>query len=85
MILMVICPIDSERYGSKEIRSIFDEEERLAQMLAIEAAAAWAQAQLNILPKRAAEEINRKASLKYVRLERTKEIDEEIKGYKKSK
>jgi adenylosuccinate lyase len=76
--LMVICPIDSERYGSKEIRSIFDEEERLKQMLAIEAAVAWAQAQLNILPKSAAEEINRKASLKYVRLERTKEIDAEI-------
>ncbi|MEM2123065.1 MAG: adenylosuccinate lyase, partial [Candidatus Bathyarchaeia archaeon] len=50
---MVICPIDSGRYGSSAMRRIFDEESRLSKMLSVEAAVAWAQAELGEIPKEA--------------------------------
>lgn len=75
---MVICPIDSGRYGSSRMRHIFEEESRLAKMLSVEAAVAWAQAELGEIPKEAAEEIGRKANTRYVKLERCKEIDAQI-------
>ena len=39
---MPILPIDTGRYGSAEIRQVFDEEMRLQKMLDVEAALAWA-------------------------------------------
>ncbi|MGC8849474.1 MAG: lyase family protein, partial [Candidatus Bathyarchaeia archaeon] len=75
---MVVCPIDSGRYGSIEMRRVFDEESRLSKMLSVEAAVAWAQAELGEVPKEAAEEIARKADIRYVRLERCKELDAQI-------
>jgi adenylosuccinate lyase len=75
---MVICPIDSGRYGSPEMRRIFDEESRLSKMLSVEAAVAWAQAELGEIPREAAEEIGRKANTGYVKLERCKELDAQI-------
>ncbi len=75
---MVVCPIDSGRYGSSEMRGIFDEESRLLKMLSVEAAVALAQAKMGEIPSDAAEEINRKANLDYVKLERCKEIDAQI-------
>ncbi|MBS7644984.1 MAG: adenylosuccinate lyase [Candidatus Bathyarchaeia archaeon] len=75
---MVICPIDSGRYGSTEMRRIFEEESRLSRMLSVEAAVAWAQAELGEVPREAAEEIARKANTRYVKLERCKELDAQI-------
>ena len=76
---MTICPIDTGRYGRNEMCKIFSEENRLQKMLDVEAAVARAQAYLEIIPKEAAVEISTKASIRFVKLERCKEIESEIK------
>ncbi len=73
---MAVHPIDF-RYGSEEMKKVWEEETKLQKMLEVEAAIAKAQGELGIIPKEAAEEINRKASTKYVKLERAKEIERE--------
>ena len=75
---MPILPIDTGRYGSPEMRRIFDEENRLQKMLDVEAALAWAHSQAGNIPKEDAQKIVEKASTKYVKLERVKEIENEI-------
>lgn len=75
---MPILPIDTERYGSPEMRRIFDEENRLQKMLEVEAALAWAHSQVGNIPKEDAQKIVTKASTKYVKLKRVKEIENEI-------
>ena len=54
---MTILPIDSGRYGTKDMLNIFDEEQKIRQQLEIESAVATAQAKLNLIPSRAAEDI----------------------------
>jgi adenylosuccinate lyase len=56
---MPILPIDSGRYGSKEMRDIFEDERRLQYQLDFEAAVAQAQAELGIIPQPAADEITK--------------------------
>lgn len=75
---MPILPIDIGRYGSPEMRRIFDEENRLQRMLDVEAALAWAHGEVGNIPKKDAQTIIEKASTKYVKLERVKEIEDEI-------
>ncbi len=75
---MPILPIDTGRYGSPEMRRIFDEENRLQKMLDVEAALAWAHSQVGNIPKEDAQKIVEKASTKYVKLSRVKEIENEI-------
>jgi len=58
---MPILPIDSGRYGSKEIREIFEDERRLQYQLDFEATVAQVQAQLGIIPADAADEITKGA------------------------
>jgi adenylosuccinate lyase len=60
------------------MRQIFDEENRLQKMLDVEAALAWAHGQVGNIPKTDAQKIVEKASTKYVKLERVKEIENEI-------
>ncbi len=73
----MICPLDF-RYGRNEIKKIFSEENRLATLLKVEAALARAHAIVGNIPKEAAEEIEKKATPEYVKLERVKEIEKEI-------
>ena len=73
----MIHPIDN-RYGSVEMRKIFDEEERLNKMLLVEGAIAKAHSQLGHIPKESGEEIYKKANTNYVSLKRMKEIENEI-------
>ncbi len=75
---MPILPIDSGRYGSPEMRRIFDEENKLQKWLDVEAAISAAQAYVGDIPKIAAEEIARNANTKTVTLARCKEIEKEI-------
>ncbi|WP_423792010.1 adenylosuccinate lyase [Methanocaldococcus indicus] len=75
---MAVHPIDY-RYGSEEMRKIWEEKNKLDKMLKVEGALAKAQGELGIIPKEHAEEIYKKASVKYVSLERVKEIEKEIK------
>jgi len=74
---MPILPIDTGRYGSPEMRSIFDEENRLQKWLDVEAAIAQSQAAVGDIPKEAADEIARNANTKTVTLARTKAIEKE--------
>ena len=69
-------PIEN-RYRTN-IASIFTEERKLENWLKVEAVLATVNAQFNIIPSKAAEEINKKANLNYVKLDRVKEIDNEI-------
>ncbi len=75
---MAIHPIDY-RYGSKEMKGIFEEESRLQRLLDVEAALARAHATVGNIPKKGAESISKRASTKYVKLNRVKEIEREVK------
>ncbi|MEA2070584.1 MAG: adenylosuccinate lyase [Asgard group archaeon] len=70
-------PIDW-RYGSKEMKQLFSREKQLELRLKVEAAIAHAHAQVGNIPKKAAEEINKKATIEYVKINRIDEIEEEI-------
>lgn len=74
-----ILPIDTKRYGTPEMRKIFEEENRLQKMLDVEAALAWAQAEVGDIPKEDAQKIMKVASTEYVKLNRVKAIEREIK------
>lgn len=60
------------------MRKIFDEENRLQKMLQVEGALAWAHSQVGNIPKKDAKIILEKANTKYVKLERVKAIENEI-------
>ena len=76
---MPILPIDTGRYGTPEMKRIFEEETRVQRMLDVEAALAWAHAEVGDIPRKDAEKIAAVASTKYVKLSRIKEIEREIK------
>jgi len=75
---MPILPIDTGRYGTREMRRIFDEENRLQRMLDVEAALAWAHSEVGNIPRKDAEKIMKMALVKHVRLTRVKAIESEI-------
>jgi len=68
-----VCPI----YGRKEIKEIFGEKSKLQHLLDVEAALARAHANVGNISKKDADEISKKASIKYVKVERVKEIEKE--------
>jgi len=74
-----ILPIDIGRYGTQEMRRVFDEENKLQRMLNVEAALAWAHGEVGNIPREDAEKIVKTASVKHVKLSRVKEIEKEIK------
>ena len=71
-----IHPIET-RYRT-EIAALFTEEKKLESWLKVEAALAKVHAKLGNIPIEAAEEISKKADIKYVKVERVKEIDNQI-------
>jgi len=73
-----ILPIDAGRYGTPEMRKIFEEDTRLQRMLDVEAALAWAQGEVGDIPKEDAARISQAASTKHVTIERVKKIEAEI-------
>jgi len=74
-----ILPIDTGRYGTSEILKIFEEETRVQKLLDVEAALALAHAEVGNIPTKDAEKIAAMASIKYVKVERVKAIEKEIK------
>ncbi|WP_297478856.1 adenylosuccinate lyase [Thermococcus sp.] len=74
---MAVHPIDY-RYGSEEMRRIWDEENKLQKLLDVEAALARAHAKLGNIPEESARVISERANTKWVKLERVKEIEAEI-------
>jgi adenylosuccinate lyase len=73
---MAIHPIEF-RYGTEEMRKVWDNDNKLQKMLEIEAALAEAEAYMGIIPEAAAREIKSKASIKFVKPERVAEIERE--------
>jgi adenylosuccinate lyase len=73
-----VCPLDY-RYGRKELKEIFGETKRLQYLLDVEAALARAHAKVGNIPKSAADEISKKASTKYVKVDRVNQIEAETK------
>jgi len=59
--------------------SVFTEEAKLQSWLDVEVALAWAHAELGTIPKIAAKEIEKKAKVEVVKVERVKEIEEKTK------
>lgn len=76
---MPILPIDTGRYGTPEMLKVFEQEARVQKLLDVEAALAWAHAEVGNIPKADAQKIEAMASTKYVKLERVKAIEKEIK------
>jgi len=74
---MPVHPIEF-RYYNREMRDLFTEENKLLMWLKVEAALAKAHSEFGTIPKSAAEEIEKKASLDYVKLDRVKQIEDEI-------
>jgi len=74
-----ILPIDTGRYGTPEMLKIFVEENRIQKLLDVEAALAFAHAEVGNIPRKDAEKIAEMASTKYVKVERVKAIEKEIK------
>ncbi|NWG10134.1 adenylosuccinate lyase [Candidatus Bathyarchaeota archaeon] len=61
------------------MRKIFEEEARIQRLLDVEAALAWAHAEVGNISRKDAEKIVAMASTKHVKLSRIKEIEREIK------
>lgn len=76
---MPILPIDTGRYGTVEMLRIFEEKKRIQYLLDVEAALALAHAEVGNIPKRDAEVIAKMASTEYVKIERIKAIEKDIK------
>ena len=73
-----VCPLDY-RYGRKELKEIFGEKQRLQYLLDVEAALARAHAKVGNIPKNASEEISKKASIRYVKVDKVNKIEAETK------
>ena len=73
---MAIHPIEF-RYGTPEMKEIWEEENKLQRMLDVESALAQAEGKLGIIPQDVADEIAAKATTEYVKLERVKAIEAE--------
>lgn len=74
---MAVHPIDY-RYGSEEMRRIWDEKNKLQKLLDVEAALARAHARVGNIPEESARVISERANTNWVKLERVKEIEAEI-------
>ncbi|HPX78274.1 MAG TPA: lyase family protein, partial [Methanobacterium sp.] len=73
---MAIHPIEF-RYGTEEMRKVWDNENKLQKMLEVEAALSQAEAFLGMIPEEAAVEIKSKANTEIVKPERVAEIERE--------
>jgi adenylosuccinate lyase len=74
-----ILPIDTRRYGTSEMLKIFEEQARVQRLLDVEASLALAHAEVGNIPRKDAEKIAAMASTRYVKVERVKAIEKEIK------
>lgn len=76
LLYMAIHPIEF-RYGTEEMREVWETDNKLQKMLEVEAALAEAEAHLGMIPEKAALEIKAKASTDYVTSKRVSEIEAE--------
>lgn len=72
---MAILPIDSGRYGTKEMLDIFSEQKKVNYQLEIEGTAAIAQSDIGIIPKTAGKIIHNAAMSGKITVKRIKELE----------
>ena len=72
---MAILPIDSGRYGTKEMLEVFGEQKKINYQLEIEAAAALSQSEINLIPKSVAKDIASAARSGKITAKRIKQLE----------
>src|SRR5437879_3363944 len=72
---MAILPIDSGRYGTKQMKEIFDVWRKLTYQLEIEAAVAQAQSEIGMIPKNAARNISLMTRSGKITVNRVKQLE----------
>ncbi|OLE40303.1 MAG: adenylosuccinate lyase [Thaumarchaeota archaeon 13_1_20CM_2_39_20] len=72
---MAILPIDSGRYGTKQMKEIFDVRRKLTYQLEIEAAVAHAQSEIGMIPKNAARNISLMTRSGKITVNRVKQLE----------
>ncbi|MDO5847994.1 MAG: adenylosuccinate lyase [Methanobrevibacter sp.] len=75
---MAIHPIEF-RYGTPEMKAVWETKNKLQRMLDVESALAQAEGKLGIIPQEVADEIAKKANTDYVKEERVNEIEKATK------
>ncbi len=72
---MPILPIDGGRYGTKEMREIFDDQMKIQYQLELEATAAESQSEIDMIPQDAAQNIAKMARSGKVTARRVKQLE----------
>ena len=72
---MAILPIDSGRYGTKEMMEIFSEQKKINYQLEIEGAAAISQSEIRIIPKTVGKKILKAATSGKITAKRIKRLE----------
>ena len=72
---MSILPIDTGRYGTKEMLDIFKEQKKIDYQLDIEAAAALSQSEIGLIPASIARNISKIAKSGKITAKRIKTMD----------
>ena len=73
--MLAILPIDSGRYGTKEMLEIFSEQKKINYQLEIEGAAAISQSEIGIIPKTVGKKIFKSAIAGKITAKRIKQLE----------
>ena len=73
---MAILPIDSGRYGTKQMLEIFNEQKKIEYQLDIEGAAALAQSEIGMISKSIGRNIFKVSNSKKISAKRVKQLEE---------
>ena len=73
--MLAILPIDSGRYGTKEMMEIFSEQKKVNYQLEIEGAAAISQSEIKIIPKTVGRKIFKAATSGKITAKRIKQLE----------
>ena len=73
--ILAILPIDSGRYGTKEMMEIFSEQKKVDYQLEIEGAAAISQSEIGMIPKTIGKKILRAATSGKITAKRIKQLE----------
>jgi adenylosuccinate lyase len=75
---MAITPLDSGRYGSGEMRQLFEESFRYQLFLDVESMLAQVQAELGMIPPEAAQAISQRADIRRISPERIRDLEQTV-------
>ena len=73
--MLAILPIDTGRYGTKEMMKIFSEQKKVDYQLQIEGAAAIAQSEIGVIPKAVGKKVNQAANSGKITVKRIKQLE----------